>query len=66
MIPKSIFRSKTALLGLITASAGAFSFISDGTRDWLASHAPAVLIVVGSASIALRKFTHGRVTLFPE
>lgn len=66
MKPKSIFRSRTALLGLITAAAGAFSCISEETHQWIADHSGPLLIAIGAAGVILRKLTHGRVVLFPD
>ena len=66
MNTKPIFRSRTAALGLITAAAGAFSFVSDDLRAWVSANAPAILIGLGALSIALRAVTKGKVTLFPD
>lgn len=66
MNAKSIFKSKTALLGLITAACGAFSFVSEDLQSWISAHSPELLIGLGTLSIALRRITKGRVQFFPD
>ncbi len=67
MLPtKTIFKSKTAFAAALTAVAGALGTISDPFRQFLADNAPAILICVGLANVALRFVTHGRVALFAD
>lgn len=64
--PKPLFTSKTALAGLLTATAGAIGGAYPEFGQFLASHANPILIGLGLLSIALRMVTKGRVVLFPD
>jgi hypothetical protein len=66
MEPKTIFKSKTALLGALLAIAGCLGTACDPAADWLKEHAVPITGIAGIASIALRFFTKGKVSMFPK
>ncbi len=63
-VPKSIFKSKTALAGALVAIAGALGTQFPDADQWIAANANVILLVVGLASIALRKITKDKVVVF--
>ncbi|MDB6117754.1 MAG: hypothetical protein JWO08_1535 [Verrucomicrobiaceae bacterium] len=63
---KSIFKSKTAFAGAITAVTGAIGTLRPEAGQWIASHASVLLLTAGLLQILLRKVSHGQVILFPE
>ena len=66
MKPKSIFKSRTALLAFLTALAGVVGCISDGAGQFIRDHAAAILLLIGMANVWLRRITHGQVTFLPK
>ncbi len=64
--PKSIFKSKTAFAGAITAVTGVLGTFWPDIGKFVADHASAILLVAGAAQILLRKYSHGSVVLFPD
>lgn len=63
---KSIFKSKTAALGFITTLTGALGYFLPEVQEFVASNSNLILIGVGAVSVALRRITNGKVTLFPS
>ena len=63
---KSIFTSKTAFAGALSAVAGALGTFVPEAAPFLAEHASTILLCAGLVQMALRFATKGRVTLFPE
>lgn len=66
MKPKSIFKSRTALLALITAAAGSLAFVSPDAEAVITRAAPGILVALGILNLALRRVTKDRVALFPD
>ena len=63
---KSIFTSKTAFAGALSAVAGALGTFVPEASPFIAQHASTILLCSGLVHMALRFATKGRVTLFPE
>lgn len=66
MNPKPLFKSRTALLGLLTTVAAIVGASHPPTGAFLRDHAELILGVLGVVSIILRRVTHGKVVLIPE
>lgn len=66
MPTKTIFKSKMALAGAISAVAGAVGTFVPDAAPLVAQYASAILLVSGLVQIALRLVTSGRVTLYGE
>lgn len=66
MKPKSIFKSRTAVLAIITALAGGLSCINADAEAFVSGNAGWILLVLGGANLALRRLTSDRVTIFPD
>ena len=64
--PKSIFKSKIALAGALTAIAGAVGNFYPELQTVLATHATTILLAVGLINVALRLVTKGRVVLVAD
>ena len=64
--PKSIFKSKIAFAGILTAAAGALGTFSPEASAFLATHASTILLLVGALNVGLRLITKGRVVLFAD
>jgi hypothetical protein len=62
---KSIFKSKTAAFGFITAVAGALSFFLPKVGEFVSTNSEGILIALGFVSFALRLATSEKVSLFP-
>ena len=63
---KSIFASKTAALGFLTAAAGIVGVFVPSVSEWTAANANIILGAVGAIGIILRLITKDRVQLFPD
>jgi hypothetical protein len=63
---KSLFKSKSALAGVLTSLLGAASAVSPSIGAWVGEHMAVILGVVGLLSVILRMVTSGRVEIFPE
>ena len=63
---KSIFKSKTAFAGALSAVAGALGTFAPDIAPNIAAHASVILMVAGVLQVALRFVTKGRITLFAE
>ena len=63
---KSIFVSKSAVMGAITSLAGVIAKFYPDVALLVASNSSDILIGVGLVAIVLRKLTNGKVTLFPS
>lgn len=63
---KSIFKSKTAAFGFITAVAGAVSYFHPSVGEFVAANAEGILIGLGFVSFVLRLATSEKVELFPS
>ena len=63
--PKSIFKSRTALLAILTALAGGLGTACEPVRVWLSENTNGLLLVIGALSFVLRRVTHERVTILP-
>ncbi len=66
MQPKSIFKSKTAFAGALSAVAGAIGTFAPDFAPWVASSASVILMVAGILQVVLRMVTKGRVVLFAD
>jgi len=66
MKSKSIFQSKTAALGFITAAAGVAAYFIPEASQFVTDHADAILTGLGIVAILLRLVTKGEVVLFPD
>lgn len=66
MQTKTIFKSKTALVGAISTIAGLISFGNDTVSQFLTNNAQLIVIGLGAAQVALRFITKGRVSLFGD
>ena len=66
MNSKPIFKSKTALAGVLTAVAGLVGDSFPQVGEFIAANANTILIGLGIAAVVLRKVTSGRVLLFPD
>jgi hypothetical protein len=62
---KSIFKSKTALMAIITSAAGTAAKFYPEVASLVASNGSDILIALGVISFVLRKVTSGKVSLFP-
>ena len=65
MKPKSIFKSRTALLALLTALTGALGTFADPVKEFISHNAEAILIGVGAANFFFRRLTKDQVTILP-
>ena len=65
MDSKPLFKSRTALLGALTAIAGIVGASHPPTGAFIRDHAEMILGLLGVLSIFLRRITHGKVTLIP-
>ena len=63
---KSIFKSKTAFAGALSAVAGAIGTFAPDLAPAIAQHASIILMVAGVLQVVLRMVTKGRVLLFDE
>ena len=63
---KTIFKSKTAAFGFITAVAGAVSFFHPEVGEFVANQSESILVGIGIISFALRLATSEKVSLFPS
>jgi hypothetical protein len=63
---KSIFASKTAALGFLTAVAGIVGAFVPAVSEWTSANANIILGALGAAGILLRLLTKDRVQLFPD
>ncbi len=63
---KPLFKSKTAIAGVLTVIAGSIGYGSESFRLLLSNNAEAILVGLGIINIALRLVTKGRVVLFAE
>jgi hypothetical protein len=63
---KSIFKSRTAAVSLLTIFAGAAGTVFPDLRPYLAENASAIMLCLGAVHFTLRLITHGRVVLFSE
>ncbi len=66
MEPKTIFKSKTALLSILLALIGGLGTVFDPLRDWLRDHVESILMWAGGAGVLVRRLTKGRMTILPE
>jgi len=66
MDAKPLFKSRTALLGLLTTVAGIAGASHAPTGAFLRDHAELILGLLGVLSIILRRVTHGRVVLIAK
>lgn len=66
MKPKTVFKSKIAMLGAATALVGGLGMVDETVRQMITSNGPAILLVLGVLNTALRFVTKGRVSLFPD
>ena len=64
--PKSIFKSKTAFAGALSAVAGAVGTFAPDLAPAIAANASAILLAAGLLQIILRFVPKGRITLFAE
>ncbi len=64
--PTSIFKSRTAIVALLTTLAGAMGSASEPVAAFLRDHAPLILLIIGPLNFVLRRVTHGSVTLIPD
>lgn len=63
---KSIFKSKTAFAGALSAVAGAVGTFAPNLAPQIAQHASVILMVAGVVQVVLRMVTKGRISLFAE
>lgn len=63
---KSIFKSKTAVMALITSAAGTAAKFYPDIAGVVEANSSDILIAIGVVAIILRKLTSGKVSLFPE
>ena len=63
---KSIFASKTAFAGALSAVAGALGTFVPEAAPFIAQHASTILLCAGLVQMVLRVASKGRVTLFPD
>ena len=63
---KSIFKSKTAVMALITSAAGTAAKFYPDIAGVVETNSSDILIAIGVVAIILRKLTSGKVSLFPE
>ena len=63
---KSIFKSKTAFAGALSAVAGALGTFAPDAAPWLAQSATVILMVAGVLQVVLRMVTKGRIVLFAD
>ena len=63
---KSIFKSKTAVMAVITSLAGTAAKFYPEVADIVTANSSDILIGIGVIAIILRKLTNGKVSLFPE
>jgi len=63
---KSIFKSKTAVMAVITAAAGTAAKFWPDVAGLVEANSSDILIAIGVVAIILRKVTSGKVSLFPE
>lgn len=64
--PKSIFKSKTAWAGALSAVAGALGTFAPDLAPLMAKNADVILLVAGVLQVVLRLVTKGRISLFSE
>lgn len=64
--PKSIFKSKTAFAGALSAVAGAIGTFAPDLAPAIAQHASIILMVAGVVQVVLRMVSKGRITLFAD
>jgi len=64
--PKSIFKSRTALLALLTTLAGALGTSCEPLGQWLNENTTGLLMLLGAANFWLRRITHERVSIIPH
>ena len=62
--PKSLFKSKMALVAFITTGAGALAAFSPSVAKFVSDHAAAILTSLGAINVGIRMVTHGKVYLF--
>ena len=65
-VAKSIFKSKTAFAGALSAVAGALGTFAPDIAPNIAANASVILMVAGVLQVALRFVTKGRISLFAE
>jgi len=66
MTTKSIFKSRTAAVAVITATAGLVACFNDSAAQFVRDHCAGILTTLGLLNLALRRVTHGRVQFFPD
>ena len=65
-VSKSIFKSKTAFAGALSAVAGSVGTFAPDLAPAIAQHASVILMVAGVVQVALRMVTKGRISLFAD
>ena len=63
---KSIFKSKTAFAGALSAVAGALGTFAPDIAPNIAQNASIILMVAGVLQVVLRMVTKGRIVLFAD
>ena len=65
IMSKSIFKSKTAALALVTTLAGIAAQFSPPVAEFMESNVETVLVILGGVNLLLRRLTSEQITLFP-
>lgn len=63
---KTIFKSKTAAVSLITTVAGVLAQFYPQVGEFVAERSAEILVALGMVSLILRLITKNKVTLFPS
>lgn len=65
MKTKSLFKSRSAILAILTAIAGGLGIGSDAVGQFITQNASFILVALGVGNLILRRLTKDAVTLFP-
>lgn len=62
--PRALFQTKTAFAAYALATAGAVSAFFPDAVPWVNANSGLIMMAAATVNIAIRHFTHERVTLF--